>query len=394
MKRIVIGASLAFTVLLAGCLPQVERAEEEVIVVEETEIEEEQEFIVTPSIDTPDSYYRNMLSGDGEYFRSQARGVVADAMQNRVDLDQFELGLMEIASNRFGQDEFYFREGSYISGEVINSWLRRYDPDNENNVNGLNPQLAGGESMEDQMRNAPLMISHIMEHNYFSGNEEDGVNLGGVVIGIGVRSVYYFQTETEDGRLNFFEQAIDSAEAEEYARNAAGIMLERLRQREGLEEVPITFALYREEPRGSIIPGSFISLAEVGQGQNEISGWDAINEDNLIFPSGAAREAQPALSDSFTVFRDEIETFFGRTVGVVGKGRYQNDTLSELQIELNLQSHGKAEIIALTQFIRGRLDSTFQVNAPVNVYVESINGPEALITSMPDQEPFVHVYGN
>jgi protein involved in sex pheromone biosynthesis len=161
---------------------------------------------------------------------------------------------------------------------------------------------------------------------------------------------------------------------------------------EGLEDVPVTIALYNEEARGSIVPGTFVAMAQAGSGDDSLGNWEAINEEFITFPSSQAREVQPGLSDNFTKFRQDIETFFDTNVGVVGKGRYKNDTLQELKIEINLQSHGKAEIVALTQFLSGKVENTFGNNAPVYIYVESVNGAEALIVQIPEQEPYMHVY--
>ncbi|WP_416148771.1 CamS family sex pheromone protein [Salipaludibacillus sp. HK11] len=384
---------LTFVLLLSGCIPSIERSEEDVIIVEETEEEEEQQFIITPTIDSPDNFYRNVLV-DGKYHRSEARGAAHAMDEIRVDLNQFELGLMEIASGIYDQEEYYFQEGQFLDSDTVNSWLRRYDPDEPRYEFGLNPPLGEGDDDEEKMSSNPLVLSHIMEHNYFTGNEEDGVNLGGMVIGLSLRSTYYFRTEDEEGKYNFYEEPLDHEERLEMGREMAQEILERLREREELTEIPITFALYGEEDRGSVVPGGFVSIAEVGRGASEIEGWESVSEDYVVFPSGEARDNQPNLSSAFTQFRDDIEEFFDRTVGVVGKGRYKNDTLEELTIEVNLQSHGKAEIVALTQFISGRIDSTFTTQAPINIYLESINGSEALIVHYPDteQEPFIHVY--
>ncbi|MCR6097569.1 CamS family sex pheromone protein [Salipaludibacillus agaradhaerens] len=381
--------SLVFVITLTGCIPGLERAEEDVIIVEETEEEDVTEYIITPTIESPDHFYRNVLV-DGTYQRSEARGTTAHAMNNRIDIDQFELGLMEIASSVYEQEGYYFQEGSHLSGELINSWLRRYDEDD--NPAGLNPAPGSGDSEEKRLADKPLIISHIMEHNYYTGNDESGVNLSGVVIGISLRSVYYFRTEDEDGGYYFHEKEVDPNDALEHGEEAAQKILERLREMEGLEDVPVTIALYNEEARGSIVPGTFVAMAQAGSGDDSLGNWEAINEEFITFPSSQAREVQPGLSDNFTKFRQDIETFFDTNVGVVGKGRYKNDTLQELKIEINLQSHGKAEIVALTQFLSGKVENTFGNNAPVYIYVESVNGAEALIVQIPEQEPYMHVY--
>lgn len=406
---------LASIVFLAGCMPTVDQTEDEVIVVEETEEEEEQEYVITPSINTPDAYYRNVLE-DGTYSRSNARGNVAHAMNNRVDIDQFELGLMEIASGVHDQGEYYFQEGNHLDGELINRWLRRYEPEQEDedgeedeetglNIDddeeaemeieesaGLNPPLADEEDEVDMMREAPLVLSNIIEHNYFTGNEEEGVELGGVVVGLSVRSVYYFRTETEDGLLNFFEEPVDEEYAIEYAEEAAGEMLQRMREQPELEDVPITFAIFREEPRGSVVPGTFRRMTEVGAGDMNIQGWESVSESGLVFPSSQARDNEPALSESFTQFKDEVDEFYDQPVGTVGRGRYKDESLDELKIEMNVQSHGKPEIIALTQFVSSRLETAFQSQAPVYVYIDSVEGREAMIIQYPGEEAFMHIY--
>ncbi|WP_183041074.1 CamS family sex pheromone protein [Salipaludibacillus neizhouensis] len=389
MRKKISIIGLGFVILLSGCMPSVERSEEDVIVIEETEEEEEQEYIITPTIDTAENYYRNVLK-DGVYHRSEARGNVAHAMNNTVDINQFELGLIEIATGFFEQENYYFQEGQFLNGELINSWLRRYDE--EDNPLGLNPALAEGDSKEEEMRGNPLVLSHVMEHNYYSGNEEDGVNLGGVVIGLSLRDVYYFRTEDEDERYYFHEEDLDAEETIQAGKEIAQEILVRIREMEGLAEVPITFALYQEEKRGSVEPGTFISMTEVGKGEADIQDWNAVSEDFIVFPSSEASETQPELSSAFSQFREDVEEFFDRSVGVVGRGRYKDERLEELTIELNLQSHGKAEIVALTQFISGRLESTFATQSPIYVYLKSINGTESIIILYPDQEPYVHIY--
>ncbi|PRO66228.1 CamS family sex pheromone protein [Alkalicoccus urumqiensis] len=399
MSKKWMAAGAASFLFLTGCMPSVEQPEEEVIVVEETEEEEEQEYVITPTISTPDNYYRNVLE-DGTYVRSEARGTTADAMQNRRDMEEFELGMMEIASSRFDQENYYFQEGNFLDGEEVNSWLRRFQPEQVNEEGevtseatpGLNPQLADAEDEEASMRQAPLVLSNVQEHNYFLGNDEEGVQLGGVVMGISVRSVYYFRTEDEDGGLYFHEEPVEEEYALEYAREQAGVMLQRLRSREGLETVPVTFAIFREEPRGSVVPGTFEQVAHVDEGDMNIQGWETLNEQNFVFPSSQARDAQPALSEAYSQFQSEVTDFFGQSVSLVGRGQYQDGTLDQMTVNVRMQTPGRPEVVAIAQFISGRLSSTFQTQAPVYVYLESVNGPEGVVVQYPGEEAFMHIY--
>ncbi|GEL08538.1 CamS family sex pheromone protein [Salisediminibacterium halotolerans] len=381
--------------VLTGCAPDVNQANEEeneddVIVVEETEEEEEEpEYRVTPTIDSPDDFYRNVLR-DGTYERSEARGNVAHAMGNRIDIDQFEMGLMEIATDRFSPDDYYFSEGTFLSGNEINYWLRR-QADEEGYEFGLNPSLGDGDDQEEQMRDQPLVISHIMEHNYYSGNGDDDVSLSGIVLGVSIRSVYYFQTEDDDGGLYFHEENVDENYADEHAEQAAQVMVERMRAKEGAEEVPIQVVFYREEERGAVAPGSFYQMADVPEGETEITEWEAISEEQLVFPSAEAREKDANLSANFTQFTEGIDEFYGRTVGVIGNGRYKDGNLDQMVIDINLQSPGQAEVIALAQFIAGELEDTLNAQVPVHLYLNSVNGSEGIVIHHPGQEPYIHI---
>ncbi|ADH98272.1 CamS family sex pheromone protein [Salisediminibacterium selenitireducens] len=410
MKNVMMTVTgLLVLLMLGGCLPQNgEEEEQEVIVVEDTE-EGETEFGFTPTVDSDGVYFRTVLQ-DGVYFRSDARGAVNDAFNNRVDLDQLETGLMEIASGFYSPDDFYLTEGQHLSGNLINSWLNRANPLDQTTENdegeavydpgpGLNPGVAeenpgSVEAQADQMREAPLMISHIMEHNYWTGSGEDGVELEGIVIGIGLRAVYYFNTRNEDGTINFYEQTLDREEVQAYGREQAQVILNRLRS-ESFEsipnDVPITFALYQEEPRGAVAPGGFTAMTHVAGGSLQIDGWETVNERFVVFPSGEARSYDANLANQMSQFREETEDFFDRKIGAVGTARYRDDILEEMTIELNLQSHGQAEIIALSQFISDRLAELITVQVPVRVYIESVSGMEAIIIQHPDEEPFMHI---
>ncbi|MFA9558413.1 CamS family sex pheromone protein [Evansella sp. AB-rgal1] len=403
--------SLVFVSLLlvfTGCIPSLERGEEEIIIVEETEETEEQQFILTPTIDTPENFYRNVLK-DGSYYRSDTRGNVRHWMSNRIDINQFELGLMEIATTRFNQDQFYFREGDTLSAQRTMSWLRRYD--RFSNTEGLNPELNNDDDdvveitqgrkkfaelaydeLLERMRERPQVFAHMIEHQYFHVTDEERVELGGIVIGVALNSVYSFRLEDEQGRYTFYEQPISDEVLETQGREIAQEIALRFRNREGLEEVPITLALYREERRGAIVPGSFFAMTHLDEGESTIQNWEAINEAFHFFPSSQARREFPNESNNFNQFKTEVIEFFGRNIGVVGKGRYKNGDLEEMTIELNLQSHGKPEIIALTQYVRGKIGNLFSTQTPTYVYINSINGPESIIIHNPGQEPYIHIY--
>ncbi|WP_269431733.1 CamS family sex pheromone protein [Bacillus sp. JCM 19034] len=133
---IVLGIAVS---LLSGCFSIFPNDDEE-IPEEVDEHHDEQVVEVVPQLVTPDNYYQSVLY-DGTYLHGESRGFGNAVVYNRLDLDKLELGLQRIAQDYFDPDDYYFREGQFIKRNQLNSWLMRYDEDD--NPSGLNPALGG-----------------------------------------------------------------------------------------------------------------------------------------------------------------------------------------------------------------------------------------------------------
>jgi len=316
-------------------------------------------------------------------------------------LPLLEIGLMELASTRFPQSDFFFQEGQYLEGEVINRWLRRNNPDIQDQSEGLNPPLPAAKENVAQMETAervryersrhesqPSYLSHIMEHNYLSETGNGSIELDGLVLGISLNSIYYYQTESYGP---VYDVPLDDEEIVAAGKTIANEVLSRVRERENLANVPIIIALYKEEPRQSIIPGTFMMKTVVEPGK-EIQNWEAIDDAHYFYPSKKATTDYREDATRFDSFKLDIDGFFDNYIGVVGKGRYKNSQLQELTIDINLQTNGKAEIIAMTQYVTDRLKKHFPPTLTVQIYITSLNDAESIIVRHANEEPFVHIY--
>ncbi|WNF36867.1 CamS family sex pheromone protein [Bacillaceae bacterium IKA-2] len=399
MKKLGSGL-LLLIVVLTGCMGIIER-EEDIIVIEETEEQEEEHVIISPNLNTPENYYRTVLQ-EGDYRHSEARGLVPHAINNRIDINQLEIGLMELASTRFPQSDFYFQEGQYLEGVVINRWLRRHDPELTGYSEGLNPPLPEMEANFGQMEpreqvrhertrheSKPSYLSHLMEHNYLQETENGSVELSGLVLGISINSVYYYQT-VNDGPV--YDVQLEDEDIFEAGKAIASEVLSRVRERDNLANVPIVIALYKEAPRQSIIPGTFLAMTLV-EPEKSIESWESISDDHYFFPSNQVTRDHREDATRFDSFKNDIDDFFDNYSGVVGKARYKNDQIQELTIDINLQTSGKAEVIAMTQFITNSLEEHFPPALTVQIYLSSLEGAESIIVRHAnEEEPFVHIY--
>src|SRR5699024_10609548 len=104
----------------------------------------------------------------------------------------------------------------------------------------------------------PRIFSHVLEQNYLQPAEGEGnpVELAGVSIGIALKSVYRFEAPKHGDSYSY---NIPMDEMLNRGYELADTIVERLREMEGLEEVPIFVALYREEGHSSPVPGNYVT---------------------------------------------------------------------------------------------------------------------------------------
>ncbi|KHF28196.1 CamS sex pheromone cAM373 precursor [Anoxybacillus sp. BCO1] len=114
MKRLII--LLTCTLLtLSACAPKFNQEEQ---VVQETDNKKQKAII--PKYNISNSYYRTILP----FQPGEARGLVVENVNTRLDMDEFELGLMRIAQDKFSPSQYLFQQGQYLDRKTIESWLK------------------------------------------------------------------------------------------------------------------------------------------------------------------------------------------------------------------------------------------------------------------------------
>lgn len=363
--------------LLAGCVPSVSD-DTEVLNTEEEEVE----TAIIPSIQLDAAYYRTLLP----YKESATRGKIVNRIYSRYDIKEAENGLLRISQHQFSPDDYYFQEGQKITGEDATDWLGRKTKENPL---GLNPADSRTEAQKKAgERPSAEILAHIIEQNYLVKTDNETIRLGGVSIGLALNSVYY---NSVDGAS--YEETISQDQLEKEGKRMADEIVKRLREKEGMKDVPITVGLFKQKSRGAISPGTYFAYGVAPGGQGAVANWNAINEEYVIFPSSNTEEKYRAIDTQFRNFKQDVEEYFSNFTSVIGTGFYQEDQIRKLQIDIPIQFYGAAEIIGFTQYLTGLLLEHFPENIQVEISVTSTNGPEALILRKVDQtEPIVHIY--
>ncbi|PEE38539.1 CamS family sex pheromone protein [Bacillus pseudomycoides] len=395
MKKIAL-AVLSLGLLLSGCSTGIKKEEK---VVEKSGTSKEQAIV--PKYSISDEYYKTVAPFDP----ASARGLVVQGLNSRLDIDEFETGLMRIAKESFSTKDYLFQGGKYLDKETVQMLVKRKRTDAEQkeleeklkkdavkfpNI-GLNPALeAGSESLEVRNKKTPMYLSNILEHDYYVPKGDKEVELGGVVIGLAMNSIHYYTEEHGYPR----EVEISEQEMLEKAKPMAQEILTLLQKKDPkLKNVPITFAIYRQGPKSTLVPGRFVSYTQVDKGSEKIGNWKEINERYYLFPSKDADEAHrddAAIVKNFTAKLSEY--FKNDYTAVIGTGFYKDDQLKEMKLEIPVQFNGKAEVIGFTQFVAGQVMQYFPNYVKVQVTIKSVERPEAIIIREEKQdEPFVKI---
>lgn len=396
MKKIAL-AVLSLGLLVSGCSAGADKDEK---VAEKSGKAKEQS--VVPKYAISDEYYKTTIPFDG----GNARGLVVQGLNSRLDIDEFETGLMRIAKESFSTKDNFLKGGKTLDTQYIQMLVKRKRTDAEQKeledklkkdaVNfpniGLNPALgAGSESLEVKNKKSPIYISNILEHDYYVKKGEKDEERVGIVVGLAMNSVHYYEEEHGYPREAKIEQEKMLAEGKKMAQE----ILKVIHQKEPeTKNIPITFAIYRQAPKASLVPGNFVSYANAEKGSETVEDWKQINEKYYLFPSEQAktdnkREDLARVSN----FKAKLSDYFqGDYTAVIGTGMYRDDELREMKLDIPIQFNGKAEIIGFTQYVAGLVMEYFPNYMKVQVTIKSVERPEAIIIrEAKKDEPLVKI---
>src|SRR5699024_6145674 len=356
-------------------------------VVKEDE-EKKQTPSIVPSYKLSKDNYKTILP-----FRpSKARGVITNQVANRLDIVEVEEGLIRHSKEVFDPEKYYYEEGQYLTESMVYDWLGRTltkDQLKKEKEKQIKPLEEDGKTVDEEKIEAELQqglnpkieddgdkTAHEESPRYLTKKDDDSVELAGVSIGLALKSVYRYQTET--GGPYYYEE-ISKEEIEKQGNKIAERVLDRLRKIEGLENVPIMIALYQEEEQGSPVPGNYFAKTTVSGGEDTVGKWKSINEEYVLFPSERAKKKYYDDAEVVSSFGKDIGEYFPNYVGVIGEGLYINDELRKMTIEIPIEFNGESEIIGFTQYAYGLVKEMFSDYYDLEIKVTSRKQIESVI---------------
>lgn len=364
--------------LLAGCTSPLAKDSKEVVT---DSSKDDSESTIVPNTKIDGQYYRTLLP----YKESASRGLIVSNIYSNYDVREVESGLTRISRKMYDPDDYFFQEGQYLDKETVASWLARSNEKAE----GLNPSDKGL-SPTESAKKAPIYLAHIVEQNYLTQSGKNKVKLSGISIGLALNSVYYYQKESYGAT---YDQDIPEDKILAQGKSMAKQVVKRMRQMEGLANVPITVGLFKQSSRGDIVPGTYMAYTEVDEGKSAIKDWKSVKEQYVQFPMSNPEDQYREVNDNFKAFKENITNYFTNSANIIGTGYFTQDKVQSLKIEIPIKFYGSSEITGFTQYASTELLKQFPKSLRIELSITSVNGPEALIVKESNAaETYVHLY--
>ena len=343
MKKMTI--LLIFALLLTGCHDAKEKVENQTA----------NDVSTTDSLD--DTFYRvvnfNTNLNRDNYYTSFGQ---------TSDFQTIGRELQVLSTEHFSTDDYYMSSGQYLKNEDMDKLLRRSSDPKEY---PYTLQVQRGESVGGIQN--PIMVSTVHEQDYYLRKGDEYV-----ISGISLAIVLDPRNE-DNSRLT---TSMDDQIVEEYGRQTISKLYEYLQTKKDLKDVPANICVYyATNTNESTINGRYILKSYC---DGSVGNTETLNYHNYMFSSEEATLAGEEVASQFEILKSNMKKASTEAVGVIGYGRYKDNTIQSMNINLNVNVKTYEELIYLVSTAADEVDSQF-TGFDVKVLVYSQDKLEAII---------------
>ncbi|WP_334332189.1 MULTISPECIES: CamS family sex pheromone protein [unclassified Companilactobacillus] len=314
------------------------------------------------------SSYDVLLSG-GKYKTSPISGITAADNTNQFNSRSFESGLMSLSKKQFSTNNYVFQEGQVLTASKVSNWLGRKS---KSNPTGLNPKDNGSKA-ED--KRAPMYFQQMLEEDYLT--KQDGkYKLAGMSIGIAMNKIDYYQKKQYGAT---YKTSISTEQQKEQGERIAKEVVKRLRADKEVGDIPIVVALYSVAPQDTLVGGTYFQYSISKSGS--LGSWKDLDYKNQMLPTVNGENAiNSSDADAFSNFKDHIQDYFPNLSGVTAQAKYDGDTLKSLDITINTQFDGLAQITSFTQFVQQSASKYLPSGADLDISIQTVDEQQSFVT--------------
>ncbi|MQS53525.1 CamS family sex pheromone protein [Companilactobacillus mishanensis] len=316
-----------------------------------------------------DSGSYDVLMDSGKYKTSSISGLSASDNNNQFNSRSFESGLMTLSKDQFSTSNYVFQEGQVLSAGTVNKWLGRKS---SKNPTGLNPKSNGSKS---ENKRAPMYLQQMLEQDYFQ-KDNGKYKLAGMSVGIAINEVDYYQKKQYGAT---FQTKISEADRKAQGEAIAAKVVQRLRKMKSVGNIPIVVGLYSVAPQDTLAGGNYFQTSTAKS--NELGGWKHLDYKSQMLPTVNNEDPiSSSDSDAFANFKSHIQDYFPNISGVTAQAHYDGNSLKSLDVTVNTQFDGLAQVTSFTQFVQDSAGKYLPSGANLEINIQTVDSQQALIT--------------
>ncbi|MEG2506797.1 MAG: CamS family sex pheromone protein [Longicatena sp.] len=280
-------------------------------------------------------------------------------------------GLMELSKQHFSPNNHTFREGKYLDYNALDATdgstglLGRTSKDNPH---GMNPEIdakfpveSGGEI---SIRAQDVLLLDIYELDWYKAKEINGISFA-LVLNDKIGS------DTQ-------QKKIQNEKLKIYGEECARKLVSYLRKTNAeIQNIPIYVALYNATSSDETLPGSFFEDAYFKTGTD--GKFSSITDKWVLFPTSEATKIDGTNATYFDRYKASFKDFLTQDVSMIGKGHYEKNELTLLQINVTLHARSSAEVRAAVQLLNEKLSIFASTSFRITVIINADNQQAALI---------------
>lgn len=333
----------------------------------------EQQTIIPPVMD---GEYTFILP----YGSNDVRQIHNNYKRSKLDVEAIGQGMIELSKKHFPVKDYFIQEGQMVGYNQLTSLLQRVSVDNPF---GLNPEKGSNFPSGDGIDILDaVLIRDIYEIDFLKS-----INTGYEVSALSFAIVINPKQEVDDGLWGQTVTITDEA-LMAYGSEAAIRFEQYLRTIPEVGNIPIYMMLFKAGSSDQNLPGSFFGEALF---DSRTANFSRIYEEWALFPSGRATALDSIVAAQFQEIRKKLEMFLPEDIGIVGKGRYVDSKLKELNITVNMQAKTYLEILGLVQYLDSLLENFVDASFGIKVDVRSSGETKATMQKEPKKTSVITI---
>lgn len=293
------------------------------------------------SIKYNDDFYKVYMP----YKKGVGNNYILNSNTVDYDLDKIEENLIQISTNEFSPDKYYYQEGQYLTKKILKELLdnKHLNKEKEKKVDGkkIKPQIVGG----------------IIEKNFLN---KDG-DLKGVSL-----SIILNRYQSYDSNNNYV--TLDQDEVEKKGKEVGISVIKYMREKLKLDNVPILIALYVEASPKSNVSGDYVYY---GITENNDIEYKHINQKNYYMNNQNVKQVNSTSYNNFKKYEESIRDY-DNSIYISGFGYFNDSKLSKLSILITKNHYSYGDLLYLNQLLSEKAIKYFK-ESKVVIKVKAIN---------------------